>query len=493
MEEEKKFGSSDTNDVQNEVNVGSDDQEQKISHSHHSSHLHHGRHHSSHHRKHDQKKKKSLLDRIQSWIDKRVSGKRLIVMSFWVILITSLLIGVVYVVETHFPDIILTDKYQEDVGSGEIENETHNQSAAVPMTAAIPSYWAKMIKEKTQTIKALQTTGGVDCVSFVWASDTHIPDNDTARTDDLGKIMAKMMDDCEIPFAVLTGDIGTRVSRDTEAELINAHSKIPVHLAPLWGTDRLLVALGNHDGCYGDISGAYKKQLSPQRMWQMYFRGQALDSRREFSDDGSYFYVDNKAQKIRFIILNSQFGGEYLTDGTGWAVNDRFTVSCYGQEQLDWLAEVALDMPQGYGAVIAAHVPPKVLYSTHTEPYTVDCDQICGIIRAYNHRTTFKGSYTAGVDGWSNSTVDVDFADAKGEIIAMFAGHVHHDSVDTTTLGCPLVTIISAGASVNIGEGPSRTFYTDTETSFDVVTINRKTRTIYCTRIGAGEDRTIKY
>jgi hypothetical protein len=89
--------------------------------------------------------------------------------------------------------------------------------------------------------------------------------------------------------------------------------------------------------------------------------------------------------------------------------------------------------------------------------------------------------------------VNVDFTNAKGEIIAMFTGHIHQDTVDTTTLTCPLITIISAGAPVNFGEQPTRTPGTDTETSFDVVTINRKTRTIYCTRVGAGEDRVIPY
>ena len=58
---------------------------------------------------------------------------------------------------------------------------------------------------------------------------------------------------------------------------------------------------------------------------------------------------------------------------------------------------------------------------------------------------------------------------------------------------CPIITIISAGASVNIGESPDRKFGTDTETSFDVVTINRNTRTINRVRVGAGKDRTIKY
>lgn len=449
-------------------------------------HEHHSHH--SHHKKHSNTNKKSAFDKMQDWVEKRFTTKTIMRFSVSVLLIAIALICFVYWFETRDSDKIVSGNDQ----GGQISN-TNGQNASSAVTVTVPSYWESMLEEKTKKVKALQTAGGADCVSFAWASDTHIPDNGSGRTNDLGKVMAKMLDNCEIPFAVLTGDIGTRSSHDTEEKLVEAQAMMPVHLAPLWGTDRLLVALGNHDGTYGDSSCYYQKQFTPERLWQVYFRGQALDFRRVFSEDGLYYYVDNPAQKTRFIILNSQFGGEYLMDGNGCAINNRFTVSCYGQEQLEWLANVALDMPEGYGAVLATHVPPKVLYSTDSKPYTVDCGQICGIINAYNNKTTFTGSYTEGVDGWSNSHISVDFTKAKGEIIAMFAGHVHHDSIDTTTLTCPLITIISAGAPVNIGVAPERTFGTDQETSFDVVTINRKTRTIHCTRVGAGEDRVIPY
>lgn len=368
-------------------------------------------------------------------------------------------------------------------------------------TATIPSYWEEMVAAKTETIKALQQAGGKNCVCFAWASDTHIPDEDPGtnkgysggRTTDLGKVMAKMMDDCEVPFAVLSGDINTRASYSTEAEYLETLAKVPVYLAPLWGTDRLLMAMGNHDGVWGDSTGYYRHQFTPERLWQVFFRGQALDFRRVFSEDGLYYYVDNVPQKTRFIVLNSQFGGEYAENENGWAVNNRFATSCYGQAQLEWLANVALDMPEGYGAVITAHAPPNITY-------TVDKEQLIGIINAYCNKTTFSGSYTAGVDGWSNSDISVDFTDAKGDIIALFAGHIHWDTVDITTLACPLITIISAGApvnTVNVVDGetvPVRyPWGTDQETSFDVVTINRTTRTIYCTRVGAGEDREISY
>ena len=452
------------------------------------SNLHHHGHHSSRHKKNRSSKDQSSLSKFIAKV-----GKQNIKKAIGLILVISaitLIMWQMYLIETQ--KIIIkspqegqnNDAYNYGESSKEDSNKTSHYSNSI--TVSVPSYWEKMIEEKTKTVKAIQTAGGINSVSFAWVSDTHIPDNSSAKTDDLGKIMSEIMDNCDIPFAVLTGDIGTRASYETEAELVKTQSMIPIHLAPLWGTDRLLMALGNHDGCYGDSSCYYAKQFSPERMWQLYFRNQALDTRRVFSNDGLYYYVDNKAQKTRFIVLNSNFSGEYVADGDCIAQNNRFSTSCYGQEQLDWLANVALDMPNGYDAIIFSHVPPNITY-------TVDKIQLIGIINAFCRKSVYSGSYNVGVDGWTNNKVNVDFTDAEGEIIAMFSGHVHQDTVDTTTLDCPLITIISAGAPVNEGESPERTFGTDTETSFDVVTINKKTRTIYCTRIGAGEDRIIKY
>ncbi|MBQ8310087.1 MAG: metallophosphoesterase, partial [Clostridia bacterium] len=424
---------------------------------------------SSRHRKRKSSQNGSLLKRIQHLFDKTFGRKSRLMLNLTAILLTAVLLCGLF-----FSGVIIRNAMAPQEETGEISDSTYEPSYQTSSDGlTVPSYWKSMITEKTEVVKALQAAGGKDCVSFAWASDTHIPDNHTGKTDHLGKVMAQMLDNCEIPFAVLSGDIGTRSSCSTEAELVESQKQIAKHLSPLWGTERLLVALGNHDGTWGNnpngdgVTGYYRYQSTPEQLWETYFRWQSLDFSRVFSEDGLYFYVDNIAQKTRFIVLNSQYGGEYSEDVYGWAINDRFGTSCYGQAQLDWLADVALDMPAGYSAVITTHVPPKLVNGA-TTPYTVDCDQLNGIINAYCNKTTFSGSYTAGVDGWSNSTVDVDFTDAKGEIIALFAGHIHQDTVDTTTLACPIITIISAGASVNAGESPERTPGTDTETSFDV-------------------------
>ncbi len=486
MEQENKVESlkASTDEIGTNVKQG-----EHREHSHHSHSSHSHSHSHSSHKKHrtsrDKKKKASVIKRIQKWMDHKVTKKGVVLMILLFLLIVSALLGVSYLLGfDKTPD---SDSENSSlVESGNFANQTNTTFSEQSVT--VPSYWEDMIEEKTKTVKALQTAGGKDSVSFVWASDTHIPDNHTGRTDDLGKIMAKMLDNCGMPFALLTGDIGTRTSFDTESELTDSQKMIPQHLAPLWGTDRLLVELGNHDGTWGDSAGYYRHQQSPEKLWQFYFREQALDFRRVFSEDGTYFYVDNLVQKTRFIVLNSQYGGKYAVDGNGWSVNDRFSTSCYGQEQLNWLANVALDLPKGYSAIVSAHVPPNI-------EYTVDKAQLIGIINAYCKKTKYNGNYV-GVDGWTSSHVSVDFTGAKGEVIAMLAGHVHGDSIDTTTMACPIITIMAAGAEPNepyVEFAPTREFGTDTETSFDVVTINKKTRTIYCTRVGAGSDRSVSY
>lgn len=445
----------------------------------HRSHHHHHHHHHSH--SSSKEKEKNKFKRFKRWVNKLMANKPLrIVSNVLIVLIVLSLIVSVWVNRNH-----ILGRYGNDDSSNVIYSNN--------LSVSVPYYWEEMIKTKSEKVKSLQIAGGKDSVSFVWASDPHIPDETSAKTTDLGKLMASIMEECNIPFSLITGDIGTRESQPKKEDYLRMQAMIPEHLAPLWGSEKLLVALGNHDGCYGDARGSYKMQYSPEEMWQFYFANQALDSRRVFSEDGSYFYVDNVAQKTRFIILNSQYGGKYSTDANGWATNDRFSESCYGQEQLNWLANVALNMPEGYGAVIASHVPPRILESNQTSPYTKDSAQLRGIIDAYNNKTTFQGTHTSKTVPWSNSVVNVDFTGAKGEVIAMFVGHIHQDTVDTKTMSCPIITIIPAGEEIEGDEKADRKFGTDKETNFDVVTINRKTRTINLTRVGWGADRVINY
>ena len=95
--------------------------------------------------------------------------------------------------------------------------------------------------------------------------------------------------------------------------------------------------------------------------------------------------------------------------------------------------------------------------------------------------------------GYDSVSVDVDFTAAKGNLVGYFAGHVHVDN-NTVTGGVPVITTRCDAKEENTDAlKTERVVGTTTEQSFDVFTVNTKTKTIHATKIGAGGDRTITY
>ena len=90
--------------------------------------------------------------------------------------------------------------------------------------------------------------------------------------------------------------------------------------------------------------------------------------------------------------------------------------------------------------------------------------------------------------------VDTAFSSSKkADIIGFFVGDYHTDAVEFSNARIPyiltsnLVMYSPPHYTVQRHDGDK------SEILFDVVTINRKERTIYVTRVGGGEDRVIKY
>jgi hypothetical protein len=95
-------------------------------------------------------------------------------------------------------------------------------------------------------------------------------------------------------------------------------------------------------------------------------------------------------------------------------------------------------------------------------------------------------------------SVDVDFTSAKGDLIGYFGGHVHKDATwgktytwDGRLKQCDFWTIATRCDGHNENDSAlyaERVAGTTTEQSFNVFTVNKATRRIYATKIGAGED-----
>lgn len=369
--------------------------------------------------------------------------------------------------------------------------------SAISSADDVPDYWRDAVDAVCAAVKSHQEAAGAQCIDFLLFSDMHVVSYQESHCEEIGRLAAAVMDRCGIPFAVMCGDTVESDSAANANQPVADLLKADEYLAPI-GQERLLRVRGNHDAAWGaysseDTSTAYAFNLAPQKLWQYLFRSQAQDTRRVFSDDGSYFYVDARPPKARFVCLNSQWN-LHSENEDGTAVHNAQKYSGFGQEQLEWLANEALDVPAGWSVVLVGHVPPIEAYQAKIRDY----EPLCGILNAYANRGIYSGSYSHNADNgegaWADVAVEVDFTAAKGEIVGWFSGHRHLDSMELSSgLPFPVVTVTCAGNYAYDTTEGTRTINTDTETALDVVTVDKNAGMIYCTRLGIGSDRCCGY
>ena len=353
----------------------------------------------------------------------------------------------------------------------------------------IPLYWQSAVDAAVAKVKTLQDLGGGDVVNFVWFSDMHYaPGNQYVAN--LGSLCAAVMDACNIPLAVNSGDTMSAAIASTEDQLLQWLSGSNTVLAPV-GPNRLLTTRGNHDDVYGctDTVG-YVNKASSKRIWNVLHRAQAADFRRVYGPDGTYFYIDNPAQRTRFIVLDGyRYSGDGYSNGTSSAMT-----SGYGQTQMAWFANEALpaDKP-GWSVVIVQHVPPTSVQINDRAYQIYGGDVFRGILTAYCNKSAYSGSYSGTEDNTIRG-ISVDYSNAQAaDVIGVFCGHCHTDAIVSNDLPCPILTVTCANNTPYDNTTADRALNTATETALDIVSINKSTRTIHTTRLGIGEDRTVNY
>ena len=359
----------------------------------------------------------------------------------------------------------------------------------------VPAYWQDAVDKACEKVTALQDAAGRNAVSFVWFSDCHVaPGSQTPNPGHTGALAAAVMEKCGIPFAVMCGDAarsdGNALS--SEAQMRESLAAAERIFAPI-GRERLLQAQGNHDGSWGYQEGLsdpyFCYQMDEKELYGALFRKQAEDLRRVFGADGSCFYIDHPASKVRFILLNSNWV-EDSEDENGVALHRRMRSFGYGNAQLNWLAEEALQFEEdGWAVVIAAHVPPIADYDAAYRDEAI----LRGILNAFAEGMVYSGSY--GSEGeWDYVSVTCDFSSGHpAQLVGFFAGHVHRDTMDTDSYAWPVVTITS-DADLSYDETEAeRTLGTDREHALDIVTIDRENGLVSLTRLGVGGDRAFSF
>lgn len=356
----------------------------------------------------------------------------------------------------------------------------------------VPSYWEGEVKNTISSIMSL----GNEIPLFAWFSDVHKYPNITTSQNAgyTGILSAMVMDRCGIPFAMFCGDAMASGGNGftSESQVVENFREVNQMLSPI-GWHRLLQTQGNHDGSWGTVDGTtYAYQMPQTRLNNFIYRKMTTTDNHKFGGDGSYYYVDDTVNKIRIIMLNSLWSGS-VVDYPNVREYSKQHYWGYGQEQLNWLCSIALNVGEGWMICIGTHIPPTSSYKNNTREYNI----IRGILSAYEKKTSYSGSYTKntgrGEGDWANVSVNVNFATAKGKIIGFFAGHCHKDQIITDDLPFPIITITCDANIPYDSNEETRKFGTDNEHAIDFITVNKAEETVNLIRLGVGNSRTYSY
>ena len=252
---------------------------------------------------------------------------------------------------------------------------------------SLPAWWDTALEEAAAKVRALQDEAGAGCIGFVFFTDCHWGSN-AGRT---GQLAAALLDRCQLSWALCGGDLVRSGVAATKAEMEADFSAVQVALRPLRG--RLLTALGNHVGSWGQANGKpYAFNFTPEALYSRLLRQCPCTGR---GADGSYYYLDDPGAKVRFLVLNSVWC-PYGEDEVGAALYPRQNNYGFGQEQLTWVANVGLRFTEpGWALVVVTHVPVH----TDCEGQFRDRALLTGMLNAFVKGKTYQGVYEGSGEG----------------------------------------------------------------------------------------------
>lgn len=321
-------------------------------------------------------------------------------------------------------------------------------------TVTIPTFWEDAVAEVITKIKALQV--GRNCVTFPFFSDNH------QRNGYAGILISHIMKACNIPYCFFGGDSISNGYIDSEETMI-AQDKAFDTIMSYIPNGRLCRAVGNHDG-YWNVSSATgdENHYTDAQIYELFMREESIAQNKHFGGDGTYYYVDDIASRVRWIVLDTNDG-------------------IVENEQLTWLQNTALSFSEsGWAIVFISHQP----ISNHYHALISNAAEVRTIVTSYMNGNSAN----------------------KADVVGWYSGHIHRDRIYTgiatntkddtegDAMGFTQVTITSDHTSIAYDDATKHTVAADDQShAIDFVTINKSTRTVNITRLGIGEDRSYSY
>ena len=315
----------------------------------------------------------------------------------------------------------------------------------------IPDYLELQIQDKIGKYKASNFHG------FLFETDFHTKYNTMLSP----AIAKKLAEEINIGYFWCAGDFP--YAYGTKEECIEDTVNALEVLKTVKTSMQLFISRGNHD-----ITIKSSKESGYTAPYDYTYRliKEANSEGAKIFGEKLYYYVDDAANKIRYICIDTCDITQKDEDAF-WGVDYGFS-----DEQGKWLAEQALKVEDDEWHVIAiGHVPcVKGIYA-----YAEELMPLGEILKDFKNKR--KGLYG-------------DFTQYKGQFVAYICGHNHKDLsvIDDNTL------FISTGCSSLFNDDVwKRETGNVSETLLDLFALDKGNRMLYALRIGAGEDRQFEF
>lgn len=303
----------------------------------------------------------------------------------------------------------------------------------------IPSYWETALKEGARGINEKLCTAGVNKSAFLFYSDAHW-DYGSQMSPRLLKYLYKHTGMTKTFFG---GDIVNNEASDYET------------MNYIWDWRNQLKDLPNHHSVVGnhDDGNATNNLFTEQYVYGYLFA--AEETYDMVMGDGLYYYIDNPAEKTRYICLDTAFQ----------------TSEEKQTQMLSFLTEALKSTKSGWHIVVVSHIwylPDYNQYDVKPIPIvgmSTEATAVCAVLDNYNARSG-------------------DFTDCGAKVEFCIGGHVHRDYVGTTTGGISIILVETD--SQHIRSEFTYTAGTTTESSVNGVVADYNTNKVNIVRVGRG-------
>ncbi|MBR0404088.1 MAG: InlB B-repeat-containing protein [Eggerthellaceae bacterium] len=295
------------------------------------------------------------------------------------------------------------------------------------------TYWDEHLDAKCTRVNELSASVEGSVPGVVFITDMHVPSNTLVSPYLIREVLRRT----DTNMVVFGGDAINGQTDKTDAVDM---------LRFIWDSfpdTEVHFVRGNHDANTEGSNVSSKRKITADEFLEQ-FAG-----KNEDRESGSLDCCrDDSEHKVRYIFMDSG------------APNSAYVTTL----QLAWLKDRVLELEEGWTVLLFIHQFFK-MYPGY---------DACGKL--------------------IKRLLDQIYDDAKAEIAGVISGHVHHDRVEFSSKGYPMIsTACDAYAKAAKADASMRRVGTTTEQAFDVISLNTKEKMVYLTRVGAGEDRAYRY